>query len=87
MNNAKLQSICVAISAQVAIMHAGRKSWSKACGQWLVYGFEPKIGFGNAADLCGNVQRAWQKGGSIEEAVRDTLKPLFVKAGKWEEAA
>lgn len=85
MTKDKLMVISKVIASEVDKLHEGRKTWNKLCGQWLVYGFEAKIGFGNAAALCAEVEDAYKKKTVISEVVYQFLFKLFRDNGQIKE--
>jgi len=84
MTKTKCTQIAAALAEHVRVMHEGRRSWNKACGQWLVYGFEAKLGFAGAVALEAAAEIAWRKKQDVEVAIFGALKEIYQEAGKWE---
>jgi hypothetical protein len=55
------------IEKTVLSMHINRNTWNKACGQWLVYGFESRLGFFKAIELESLVERHYKNKTSMVE--------------------
>jgi hypothetical protein len=84
----QLRIISAHIAARVKALHLGRRTWSKPCGQWLVYGFERTLGFGGSAGLCGVVESHWKLPvEELSERICEYLAGLYREAGKLVESA
>ncbi len=89
-NIEKAQQIAKVVAARVAEIHALQgiadiaanpskrpPRWNKLAGQWLVYGMEKYIGFGNGVELCSVVERAWRKREPLEPKIESLLLTWF----------
>ena len=61
-----LKKQCLIIEEEINRIHGcdgtGKRSrrWSSLAGQWLVYGFEQRIGFANACALEAAIEANWR---------------------------
>lgn len=74
------------IAAEYTMLHrvgpSGQlsKKWNKLFGQYLVYGFERSIGFGEAVALCATLEQAHKGGKDIKVEAYKFFKDLVMKA-------
>lgn len=78
-----IEKISDYIETRVKEDHEGRgKRWNAVTGQWLVYGFERKIGFCEATALESVIERAHKSGHSVKEAAMRFFMELSQERAK-----